>query len=252
MKFNTIKDIDINNPSSWQDYCFITSYLDWCHDDVLLYSVELFRRYDVPVTFFVTHATDLISEMLKCESFELGIHPNFNKILNNDICYGKNIEEVVDYYIKIVPNSVSVRSHCVVQSSRILSVFSQYGLKYDCNTYIPYESNIILQPWRHDEMLIKVPYFWADDGAVSHENVNTKFSFHGQPGLKCFSFHPIHLYLNTDSLDRYNSARPYFQDMKKLKYFVNKENFGVKDYFVELVHLLRSSCSVDDNVSLEK
>ena len=59
-------------------------------------------------------------------------------------------------------------------------------------------------------------------------------------GLKVFNFHPIHLFLNTNSLDLYEKARPFFKDYKKLK-SIRSNDFGIRDFFIELIEKC-SSC----------
>ena len=39
------------------------------------------------------------------QNIELGIHPNFNPLLNGDFRYGKSIDEVIKYYKKIAPEA---------------------------------------------------------------------------------------------------------------------------------------------------
>ena len=82
---------------------FLTFDIDWCIDEVLEYTLEILDRYNVKTTFFITHYTKLLNKMYENKKIELGIHPNFNPLLNGDFRYGKNIEEVMKYYMNIVP-----------------------------------------------------------------------------------------------------------------------------------------------------
>jgi len=41
MKFENIKNIDISNPSTWQDKIFLTFDLDWCSDEMLSYTLDI-------------------------------------------------------------------------------------------------------------------------------------------------------------------------------------------------------------------
>lgn len=49
-----------------------------------------------------------------------------------------------------------------------------------------------------------------------------------------FGFHPIHMFLNTDTLYRYEDARPYFNDYSALK---SKRNtgFGARDVLEQVL-----------------
>lgn len=160
MKFENIKNINLENPSSWQDKLFISFDIDWCSDEVLSYTLDIVEKYNIKATFFVTHETLLLERMRDNPKIELGIHPNFNPLLSGDFRYGKNFEEVIEYYKNIVPAALGVRSHSMTQNSPILDTFEKFGLIYDCNTFIPYSSNIEVKPYNHwTDKLIKVPYF---------------------------------------------------------------------------------------------
>ena len=98
MIFENIKKIDISNPISWQDKIFLTFDIDWCSDEVLLYTLDIIEKYDIKATFFITHDTTLLERMRANQNIELGIHPNFNPLLNGDFRYGKSIDEVIKYY----------------------------------------------------------------------------------------------------------------------------------------------------------
>jgi len=204
MKFENIKNIVISNPSTWQDKIFLTFDLDWCSDEVLSYTLDIVEEYDIKATFFVTHNTPLLERMRANPKIELGIHPNFNFLLEGDFRYGKNIEEVIKYYKDIVPEAVSVRSHSLAQSTKMLDSFEEFGLIYDCNTFIPFSSGIEVRPYNITNKLIKVPHFWEDDVHCLYEWEWNVEKFIKYKGIKVFDFHPIHIFLNTEDLDRYN------------------------------------------------
>jgi hypothetical protein len=134
--FDRIRDID----SDFNRKIFLTFDIDWCSDKVLSFLLDILEKYNVRATIFVTHDTYLLDRIRENNNIELGIHPNFNFLLNGDFRLGKNVEEIIEYCLKLVPDAISVRSHSMTQSSTILSNFAQYGLKYDCNHYIPKNS----------------------------------------------------------------------------------------------------------------
>ena len=73
-----------------------------------------------------------------------------------------------------------------------------------------------LRPWRHWNGLIKVPYFWEDD-IHCHMQLNDSIeSIACKPGLRVFDFHPIHVFLNTEHMDRYESTRAIHHDARAL------------------------------------
>lgn len=236
MIFDQISSVSIEEDITWKDKVFLTFDIDWAPDFVIEQTLSLLGN--IPATFFVTHDSFLINQLKKNHQFECGIHPNFNPLLEGDFRYGKNITAVLDYYLDIVPNAKSVRSHSMTQNSRILQCFTDKGLKYDCNHFIPYYINADLKPWTHwDNSLIKVPYFWEDDIQAIYDN-SWKFKpkkLLRSKGIKVFDFHPIHVYLNTENLDRYQAAKPYLKDEKKLKEFINTKTYGTRDFLKELI-----------------
>lgn len=240
MEFRNIKSIDVKNTSSWQNKIFLTFDIDWASDEVLSYTLDIIEKYDIKATFFVTHETKLLERMRNNSNIELGIHPNFNPLLSGDFRYGKNIDEVIEYYKDILPEAITVRSHAMTQNSHILDSFEKFGLIYDCNTFIPFSSHIELAPWKHwSNEMTKVPYFWEDDvHCIYNWEWNVKKLLDAK-GLKIFDFHPIHIFLNTENLDRYEKSRDCFNNFNKLIEKVNFSSYGTKDFFIELIKELK-------------
>ena len=54
-------------------------------------------------------------------------------------------------------------------------------------------------------------------------------------GLKVLDFHPIHIFLNSENLERYNNARPYLNNYNELQKHINKIAYGVKDLFIDII-----------------
>lgn len=233
--FELVKNIDTNNLSSWQNKIFLTFDLDWCSDEVLKYTLEILDIYNIKATFFVTHKTKLLEKMLENSNIELGIHPNFNPLFKEKGNFRKNSEEIIKELLEIVPKATSVRSHSMTQNSNILDLFKKYNFKYELNTFIPYSSQIKLKPYIHWNGLIKVPYFWEDDVHIIYGWKWDVEQFLNYPGLKVFDFHPIHVFLNTENLERYNEAKPFLNDYKKLKGFVNNETYGTRNFLIDLI-----------------
>jgi len=227
-----VKDIDVNN---YENKVFLTFDIDWATDEVLNHNLDLLEDRNLKGTFFVTHKTPVLERIRENENLELGIHPNFNFLLSGDHRYGKTFQKVIDYYLEMVPDAVSVRSHCLVQSSPILSYFKSLGLKQDLNLYLPKNSGIEAKPFEDWNFgLTRMPHFWEDDLHITYKDDWNTENYLNSPGLKIFDFHPIHLFLNTEKLEQYNSCRGIFQDFEILQKKVNKSTYGTKDFFVDL------------------
>ena len=55
-------------------------------------------------------------------------------------------------------------------------------------------------------------------------------------GLKVFDFHPIHIFLNTESLERYERTRPIHHNPKELikhRY----SGYGARNQLIELLEM---------------
>ena len=147
--FKKISDINLEEKDSWKGKIFLTLDTDWACDEVLNYVIDIIEEYqNLKVTWFLTNETKVLERLLKNEDFELGIHPNFNRLLEGDLSSEQSQDEVINNMINIVPEAVSVRSHSMMQSSKIIDVFYK-GLKFDCNHFIPYHSQRSIFPWRH-------------------------------------------------------------------------------------------------------
>ena len=223
---------------NFDDSLFLTFDIDWASVEVLNYTVDLLEQYNAKATFFVTHETPVLDRLKASESFELGIHPNFNFLLNGDFRYGKNYKEVIQYYLEMVPDAVSVRSHSLTQSASIIDEFIAKGLKYDLNLLLMHLSEMDLKPipYYHDGFT-RLPYYWEDDTHILYNREVEVEQLLMRKGLKIFDFHPIHVFLNTSDLKQYDAARPYLQNFDKLQEFKNSGK-GTCDFIIELMTLI--------------
>ncbi len=138
----------------------------------------------------------------------------------------------------IVPEAKSVRSHSMTQSSNLLQLFHDKGLTRDCNHFIPHQAGIELQPWYLWNGLIKVPYFWEDDASVIYgENLNEIGILLLKKGLKVFDFHPIHVFLNTEKIERYEETRDFHRMPDLLRDYCNTKIYSTRTALITLIEL---------------
>jgi hypothetical protein len=241
-EFSTISSINLNDKSSWQDTCFITLDIDWCHDDVLADSINLLEEADVSATWFVTHETKNLNRLRTNHKFELGIHPNFNFLLNGEASKSKNSKNVLEEICKIVPEAKSVRSHSLTQNSYLLDLFAEQKITHDVNDFIPFHADIEVSPWVLWNGMYRVPFNWEDDFQIMYSKININQKSPNEiaadlnfKGLKIFNFHPIHVYLNTESLERYERTRPIHNKPKELKMH-RYEGYGTRNKLIELIN----------------
>lgn len=185
--------------------------VDWAPEEVIHYTLSVLQEYNAPATFFATHASALL-QSVDPSLFEIGIHPNFNALLNNSST--KNYQEVINDLHALYPSAKGARSHSLTQSADILSGYIRSGIIYDANIFLPYQS---ITPYRHCNNLYRIPFNWEDD---VHYLYGKRFDQLGlpldTPGLKIFNFHPVHVFLNTDSESTYSNAKMHYQDAFRL------------------------------------
>ena len=216
MKFSTINSIDLRDDNTWNSQLFLTFDIDWAHDDVLADTIDIVEVAGVAATWFVTHDTPVLQRLRDNPKFELGLHPNFDFLLECDDRNGRTAEEVVDRLQQLVPEATSVRSHSLTQSSKLLALFQRKGLSHDCNHLIPEQVNMELKPWAMWNGMTRVPYFWEDDVCASYQQNTPVEKLTMRHGLKVFDFHPIHVFLNTEELSRYERTRSLHQKPAEL------------------------------------
>jgi len=236
-RFGLISEIDVDEPDSWRERIFLTFDLDWAADAVIDDTIDLVEAAGAAATWFVTHDTPVLERLRANSRFELGIHPNFNFLLLGDGRNGADAGEVIDRLLAIVPEAKAVRSHSMTQSSLILDLFVQRGLTHDCNHFIPDEAGMTLRPWRYWGGLAKVPYFWEDDVYCLSERRTPIAEAAALDGLRVFDFHPIHVFLNTEDMGRYDDARPHLADAAALLERRASDCPGARQLLSELLEL---------------
>ncbi len=222
---------------------FLTFDMDWANDFVLRHFHNMIRELGICGTLFTTHITPVLNEIRTDSLLELGIHPNFNKLLENTDDKTANIQTKINDLLKIVPEAVSVRSHSLTQSSIISRCFAICGLKYELNHFFPVSNNTFINSYHDIWGMTQVPFIFEDDIYLLSDKKYSIEWFLGQSfhAPRVFNFHPIHLFLNTDSMERYENSKPFTNDYKKLKQYVNTEFYGIENIFKNLVMLAKKN-----------
>lgn len=204
-----------------------TSDIDWAPEEVIADMLALFEAHQVKCTLFVTHESEVIKQCNR-DLFEIAIHPNFNnKLFAND---QRTPAEIVKELLDIYPETVGVRSHSMTQSSVLLKLFADAGLQYDSNQFLPYQP---VKPYKCWTGLTRIPYNWEDDVHFTYGYSFEKDGFADDEGLRIYDFHPIHVFLNTDSIKRYENAKVFYHQVLELKKFVNNKEFGTRDLLMK-------------------
>ncbi len=220
---------------------FFTMDIDWAPDYMIEHSLNFFRDNNIKCTVFATHKTKTLNDLDE-NLFEIGIHPNFNFILNGKKrdCSKKIISELLELF----PGALGVRSHSMTTSSVLLNEFHNLGLKYESNIFLPY--NWQIKPHLSWNKLLRIPYNWEDDIHFMYNNSFESGLNLNNKNFYVLNFHPIHIFLNTKSQEHYINAKAKIEmervpkmDKKIIKNLVNKEA-GVKSFLIKTINKIKT------------
>jgi len=227
--------------ATWRDRLFLTVDIDWAHDDVLSDTINLVDQAGVHATWFVTHDTPVLERLRANPNYELGIHPNFNWLLNGDPRQGADARDVVARMQAIVPEARCVRSHSMAQTTVLLQIFADAGLTHDANHFIPVSAGIPLKPWLLWNGMVRIPYNWEDDVTCAYQEKSMVAPSVEETvqmgGLHVFDFHPIHVFLNTETTQRYERTRALHHLPDELRTQRNSGD-GTRTWFTGLLSLM--------------
>ena len=192
------------------DSIALTLDLDWAPDFAIDFVAERLIIRQVRATWFVTHLSPAIERLRRYpELFELGIHPNFLP----GSTHGDTPEAVLRHCVALVPEATSMRTHALFQSSPLLEqIVIQTAITTDVSLFLPYMPSLmpVEYQWR-GRTLLRIPFYWED----CFEMGRTVPSWHLSPllaagkGLKVFSFHPVHVYLNSSEIEIYRALKKH-------------------------------------------
>jgi hypothetical protein len=236
--FALLSSISCEDRNSWEDKIFLTFDIDWAHDQIIEDTLQLLEQYSVPATLFATHQTSVLSlSSIQRDMIEIGLHPNFNQLLrgeSNEKCF----LEVCSNLKQIYPEATSVRSHSLCFGSLIQTAYEALGITHDSSIIVPYQdNNFPLTPWKMWDGLTRAPYFFCDYVTAMTGGMPIK-ELAVRTGLKVFDFHPIHVFLNTESLERYERTRPLHQNPNEL---INHrfDGYGTRNRLFDLLDLMK-------------
>lgn len=191
----------------WEDAVLLTLDIDWAPDFVLEQVIGRVLERGVPATWMVTHRTKLLDLIRETSASELGIHPNFQR----GSTHGSSVRQVMTHCLDLVPEASVMRTHSLHQSSGIFAyVVAETGLRCDSSIFLPGAEWI--RPVWYDfpagRQFMRVPYFWEDDTELykRHPRFTISSIVRGN-GLKVLNFHPILVYLNSESSARYQELK---------------------------------------------
>lgn len=210
--FSRLSGVTPEDRGTWAPL-FLTLDFDWAEDEIINDTIDLVEKADVEATWFVTHNTSTIDRLRRNPKFDVGIHPNFNHLLAGNSQNGRDIKEVISRLLEVVPDAKCLRSHSLCTSTRLLQLMPEFGLTHESNLYLPPESLMPGKPFRIWNGVIRIPHSFEDDMFLltppAKEGAFNDYvkSFVNAEGIRVLDFHPIHAFLNTEDLARYERTR---------------------------------------------
>jgi hypothetical protein len=191
----------------------VTVDIDWAPDFMIAAMAQRLVDAGVRATWFVTHPTPALGLLREHpDLFELGIHPNFLP----GSTQGESPREILAHCLELVPEARAMRTHCLVQSTPLLDlVAAETDVAVDVSLFLPHAGE--LEAVEHhcaSGRLLRLPYFWEDDLEMARPRPAwepDRLLEHGA-GLKIFDFHPVHVFLNTEAMARYQALKEQAPD----------------------------------------
>ncbi len=186
----------------------ITLDIDWSPDFVIDEVAQQLLDHAVRATWFVTHDSPAVDRLRRHpDLFELGIHPNFLP----GSTHGATAEAVLAHCKNLVPDAVSVRTHGLVQSTPLLStIMRQTTVQCDVSLFLPDARHVEMVEYCWDgRVLLRAPFIWEDDFAMQRSPANLRPAWMptGGTGICIYNFHPMHVYLNSVDMQRYQKVK---------------------------------------------
>lgn len=221
----------------------ITLDTDWVHEDVVAHSLDLLARHRVRATVFATGDYRCLRHA-DPELVRVGLHPACTSI--------PDMEQALTDLLVLYPHARAVRSHCLTHSSRFWPLFHRLGLTTSSNVLLPGHPN--LRPTTFLPGVTECPIHFMDDYRLlegpldGSEEARKLADDTGWEGLKVLAFHPIHVFLNCESPDRYQRGREHQADPDRLRQ-LRHHGFGVGSLFEAVLEEIAKRNSSGDTAA---
>lgn len=200
----------------------LTLDVDWVPDFVIDDIANRLMKAGACATWFITHDSPAVQSLLTEPSFECGIHPNFYPGSSQ----GETTEEVFDYCLSIAPQAVTMRTHGLLQSSRIYNyACEKTPIKIDVSTLM-FGAPSCDPGWHIAPVgkLLKVPFQWEDDIEMNKERPDWTAGIMKEADPFILNFHPIHIYLNSADMTAYNDVKARASDLQNVSKSIMDES----------------------------
>jgi len=219
--------------------------VDWAPDGVLSYVNDLFDDNGITVTWFATHDSSFLQHVRTSDVHEIGIHPNFKE----NSTQGNSPEETLRHLLDFYPGAISARTHGLLQSTSLMKLMADAGIRNDVSLFLyrstSVETHVLPLP---DRLSIRrFPYVWEDDFGMMDEESDFSETIPALEELSfvIFDFHPIHVFLNSRSMDLYKQMKEAVNlrtvELEVLSRYRQEEKTGTEDLLRTLIQDVRKN-----------
>jgi hypothetical protein len=229
------------------DVAAITVDVEWAPPQVLAEMVARLDERGLPATFFCTHPG------IEVPGHERALHPNFRRHGNSLLETPRGASAARgsdrDFYRFVVeatrafcPEAAGVRAHSLFFDTDLLAAYAESGLRYDSSYFLPLAPG--LTPVRKHPRIVELPLFYMDHWDLMEGATGFELGPLLPPGggLRIFAFHPHLVFLNAASPAHYESCRPHYHDVDRLRKLV-RPGRGAGTLFLELLDRLAGGCA---------
>ncbi|MFA6450607.1 MAG: hypothetical protein WCX65_14130 [bacterium] len=174
--------------------------IDWAPDSVIESALDILDEFGARATLFCTHEMGA-----SARGREVCVHPNFTA--------GQPDKDVLDSVCSLFPGARGVRGHGSLFSYYIAGLYREKGLLFDSSYFYPAGP---CKPYRMFHGLLEIPYFFIDDLFFKEDGLREPDLSDTTDSVKVFVFHPVHIFLNTETPERYEKAKPYYKMPEEL------------------------------------
>lgn len=200
----------------------LTIDADWAIPPVREFAFDLLRRERIPFTYFATSDQHMAAEAF-CE---IAWHPNPDE----------GLERSFENLSALFPLSRGMRPHRAggMAPQDLITPMRRFHLHW---ASVGGGLNQVTAQ-RLDGGHINFPISWGDNYLFT-SNTEPDWSLlrSSSTGYYIMNFHPIHLFLNTDSVERYREAKRVYKSFPDLQTMVNEHVRGVRDLFLKTLEL---------------
>lgn len=170
----------------------LTFDTDFAPDYMIEHVLRLLKQWDARATFFATHRSQALLDLLDDERYEIATHPN----LSPTTTQGRDLTGIIENLRSAYPGVKGNRFHILGYSYRDLVTLGQQGFRYDVST-LRFNCPFLLPAWHPDLKMLLLTYMW-EDGICENANLPVRLESIdiSSPGLKIINFHPMNIYIN--------------------------------------------------------